>query len=246
MVKNFWGMVRGVFKESDLILFVLDARHVEETTNKEILDKFDYYKKKFIYVINKVDLITKKEQDDLQRKYPNSVFISAKGHLGTMRLMQRLNKIAGNGDLLIGVVGYPNSGKSSLINALKNRRSAKVSSSAGETRAIQAIRISDHVKLIDCPGVLAYREKDEGAQAYIGAKDPKYLKDPELAAFRLIEKADGIIENHYGLEKIKDYDLTLEKIAFKMNRLKKGGLPNTIDAAITLIRDWQNGKIKHS
>lgn len=244
MVKNFWGIVSGVFKEADMLLFVLDARRVEETTNKEIMHKFAYYKKPYIYVINKVDLITKKEQDILEEKYPDAVFISAKEHIGTMKLMQRLNKIAGDRELLVGVVGYSNTGKSSLINALVNRQSAKVSSGAGETRAIQVVRISEHVKLLDCPGVLSYNETDEAFQAIIGAKDPKYLKDPEFSAFELMKKADGAVEKYYDVEKIEDYDLTLERIALKMKRLKKGGLPNTIEAAITILRDWQNGKIK--
>ena len=244
MVKNFWGMVRGVFKEADLLLFILDARRVEETTNKEILNKFTYYNKPYLYVINKVDLITKKEQNLLEERYPDAVFISAKEHIGTMKLMQRLNKIACNRDILIGVVGYPNTGKSSVINSLVNKQSAKVSSSAGETRAIQAVRISKRVKLLDCPGVLCYRENDEAFQSRIGAKDPKYLKDPELAAFKLMEKTNGVIEKYYGVEKIDDYDLTLERIAFKMRKLKKGGLANTVEAAITMLRDWQNGKIE--
>jgi len=244
MVKNFWKIVRKVFREADLLLFILDARRVEETTNEEILNKFSFYNKPHIYVINKIDLVTKKEQDTLEKRYPEAVFISAKEHIGTMRLMQKLNKIANTKDILVGVVGYPNTGKSSVINALVNKQSAKVSSGAGQTRAVQAIRISKHVKLLDCPGVLSYMEKDEIFQSIIGAKDPKYLKDPELAAFELIEKENGVIEKYYGVEKINDYELTLERIALKMRKLKKGGLPNTFEAAITIIRDWQKGKIK--
>lgn len=56
--------------------------------------------------------------------------------------------------LTVGVVGYPNVGKSSLINSLKRSRACAVAAVPGKTRVIQEVALDKGVKLVDCPGVV--------------------------------------------------------------------------------------------
>ncbi|KAH8161128.1 hypothetical protein CIB48_g7133 [Xylaria polymorpha] len=56
--------------------------------------------------------------------------------------------------LQIGLVGYPNVGKSSTINALIGAKKVSVSSTPGKTKHFQTIRLSDKVTLCDCPGLV--------------------------------------------------------------------------------------------
>ena len=80
---SFWRHVNLVLKESEIVIEVLDARHINETRNVEIEKKIEKYGKKILYVINKCDLVSKKELQASKRKLHPSVFISSKDHLGT-------------------------------------------------------------------------------------------------------------------------------------------------------------------
>jgi len=54
----------------------------------------------------------------------------------------------------VGVIGYPNVGKSSLINSLKRGKACGVSSVPGFTKNLQEIQLDSKVKILDCPGVI--------------------------------------------------------------------------------------------
>lgn len=65
----------------------------------------------------------------------------------------------------VGVVGFPNVGKSSLINSLKRTRVASVGATPGVTKAMQEIHLDKHVKLLDCPGIVFAAAGDNEASA---------------------------------------------------------------------------------
>jgi nuclear GTP-binding protein len=56
--------------------------------------------------------------------------------------------------LTVGIVGYPNVGKSSLINSLKRSRACAVAAMPGKTRVVQEVVLDKGVKILDCPGVV--------------------------------------------------------------------------------------------
>lgn len=62
--------------------------------------------------------------------------------------------------ITVGVIGYPNVGKSSVINSLANRKAVGVSSVAGYTKTIQEVDIDSKVTIIDCPGVVVSNEDE--------------------------------------------------------------------------------------
>lgn len=235
-------LVDQVMRNSDIVLIVIDARMVSQSINKFIDDKIKKYGKRYLYVINKIDLISKHEQDKIKLK--NSIEISARNHISTLRLLKKIRELAKGRPVTVGVVGFPNTGKSTLINALKGRKSARTSSISGYTKALQKIKITNDIMMIDTPGVLHYTKSTDLLS--IGVLNVESLKDPELSAVKLIESLDGKIEAYFGVERKKDSFEVLDDIAIKKNIIKKGGVPDTKRMAIEIIRLCQKGKIRFS
>jgi ribosome biogenesis GTPase A len=239
-MKNFWDIVNNVLKHVDIILLVQDARFPEQTENQELEDKAEG--KPVIHVLNKSDLADKNKLEKYKHKYKNCIYLSAREHKGTSILLQKIMEISKGKNVVVGVVGYPNTGKSSVINALKGRKSAPTSPRAGHTKARQLIRITDKIFLMDTPGVLPYMENNETKLAMIGSLDLSKTQDPDLAAMELIDLKKNLICKYYGIKESSPEKI-LEEIAIKYKKLIKGGLPNINETAKMLLRDWQKGKI---
>ena len=150
---SYWRHVNRVLKEADLIIEVLDARLIEETRNREIESKVKTLGKKLLFVINKCDLVNKAKLDEAKKTLKPCVFISSKDHLGTTILKKKILELSKGQNVIVGVVGYPNVGKSSLINALSGRGAARTSSESGYTKGMQKIRVDNKILVLDTPGV---------------------------------------------------------------------------------------------
>jgi ribosome biogenesis GTPase A len=245
---NFWKIVNRVIEESDVILEVIDARMPKKSRNEEIENKILKLNKKLIIVMNKCDLIDKKILDEQKKKIKHSVFVSTKEMLGTTILKKKILTLGAKEKITVGVVGYPNTGKSSIINAIAGRNKAKTSSHAGFTKGIQKVKASSRITLLDTPGVIPFKQNDELRETLIAAKNPSQLNDPEFIALEILKLTDekNILETYdikYDFIQELD-DEILEKIAIKKNLLQKGALPNTKDASIIIIKDWQKGILK--
>ncbi|MBU2638300.1 MAG: 50S ribosome-binding GTPase [Nanoarchaeota archaeon] len=244
-MKSFWKIVNDVISISDILLEVLDARFVDETRNIELEDKIRQSNKKLIFVLNKCDLVEKQAIEKQKKKLKPAVFVSATKRYGITMLLHEIQKNSPNKEkVVVGIVGYPNTGKSSVINALKGRASAPVSSQSGFTKAMQLIKVTGKIYLLDTPGVFSYMEKGIGKHALRASVDFTKIKDPEAAAVFIIEGNKDAVSAHYLVKKKADTEEMLAEIAFKLNRLKKGGVPDIKAAAQALLKDWQRGKIK--
>lgn len=236
---NFWKLVNKVIGYSDILLIVLDVRNWEQSRNMEIEKKILSSGKKFLYVLNKCDLLSKKEFINLD----DFVLMSSTKHIGNMRLLRRLSFLSKGKNVVVGVLGYPNVGKSSVINALKGKASARVSCVSGFTTGLQKVRVTKNILLIDTPGVLPFNEKDISKQVLIGAKNVDKLKDVDCAAMDLIVALNGRVEKHFKVGSCDNPEEVLEEIAKKMRFLKSGGVADLDRAAKLVIRSWQNGKM---
>jgi ribosome biogenesis GTPase A len=244
---NFWQAVNKVIRNADILIEVVDARAIDESRNKEIEDKVMRSGKTLIYVVNKCDLTEKQKLEEAKERLFPCVFVSAKQKLGTSMLRREIMKQAAKKKLkdrfTVGILGYPNTGKSSIINLLKGRAAASTAPVSGHTKGIQLIRVSTSMYLIDTPGVFPYGEKDEKKHAIIAAKTFSNLKDPEATAMELVETYSEQICDYYHIKNNEDSEIVLENLARKLKRLRKGGLPDTNAAARRVLTDWQEGKI---
>jgi len=240
---HFWKVVNEVLKQSDIVLEVVDARFPDKGRNEEIEGKLKSMKKDFILVLNKADLLKLEERKSVDVKY--YVYVSALQNLGTTKLRTLIKRLSNKETTNIGIVGYPNAGKSSLINVLRQRKVAGTSSMPGFTKGVQKIRLSKGLYLLDTPGVYEYREKDDEKLSWIGAKSADKVRDPEYVAMKILSEAKPEeIENAYGVECNEDINELIEEIALKLNYYKKGKTPDTDRVSRKIIRDWQQGKFQ--
>ncbi|MBI5797513.1 50S ribosome-binding GTPase [Candidatus Woesearchaeota archaeon] len=239
-MKNFWEIVNKVIKDSDIILLVMDARFPELTDNPELQERAG--EKPIIHVLNKTDLVERSLMEKWKKKKQNVVYLSAKEHKGTTILLRKILELAQGKNVTVGVVGYPNTGKSSVINALKGRHATRTSPHSGFTKGRQLVRITENIYLLDTPGVLPYMEKDEIKLSVIGARDFTKTKDPDLAAMELINQKRNIICKHYGIKE-GNAEKIIKEIALKYKKLGKGGIANIDATARMILKDWQKGKI---
>lgn len=245
--KTFNEIVREVIERSDIILEVLDARFPEKTRNREIEDIAKEQGKKIIYVLNKCDIADRKETEMAKKRLHPCIFVSSTKRLGTTLLLKEIMRWTAGFDkesVYVGVVGYPNTGKSSVINILSGKHAAGTSPKSGYTKGEKLVRLGKNVYLIDTPGVFSYGEIDDAKSLLTAAKDQSKFKDTVEAARKLVKALDGKIERFYGMEKSEDMDMVLEQIALKYKMLRKGGVPDVERMARQIINDWQKGKIK--
>lgn len=245
---GFWPVVLNVLRNSDVILLLVDARMPEISRNSEIINKVEMMRgKRLIVIFNKSDLINRKEIDELKKEYPRAIFVSASKKIGIGNLKSVLKNMADNWDrdsLRVGVVGYPNIGKSTLINLLAPKARAKVSSVSGTTKETQWVRVGN-IRYLDSPGVIPFGDK-KTKLGLTASKNPHKIRNPERVAIDTIEflmsKKPGTIEAYYGAKGETSYDI-FESIGKAKGFLVKGGEVDENRTAIRIIDDWQKGKI---
>jgi ribosome biogenesis GTPase A len=173
-------------------------------------------------------------------------------------LRQQIYKVASRSktskfDIMVGVIGYPNVGKSSVINALAGRASAPVSPVSGHTKSIMNVRITERVMIIDSPGVIPVDEKDDVKLAIIASKNADTLKTPDLVAAQILwillqQNGEKWFFDTFNVKvpakanEANDLLDTLDAIAIFRKRLGKKGVADTLGMGRQIVMDWQRGK----
>ncbi|KAG4971818.1 hypothetical protein JHK85_038239 [Glycine max] len=173
----------------------------------------------------------------------------------TLAFHANINKSFGKGSLLsvlrqfarlkrdkqaisVGFVGYPNVGKSSVINTLRTKNVCKVAPIPGETKVWQYITLTKRIFLIDCPGVVYHNNDTETDVVLKGVVRVTNLKD---AADHIGEVLKRVKKEH--LERADDENDFLLQLCKSSGKLLKGGEPDLMTAAKMILHDWQRGRI---
>ncbi|XP_072316935.1 nucleolar GTP-binding protein 2 isoform X2 [Eucyclogobius newberryi] len=253
--KRIWGELYKVIDSSDVIIQVLDARDPMGTRSKSIETYLKKEKpwKHLIFVLNKCDLIptwvTKRWVAVLSQEYPTLAFHASltnsfgKGSL--IQLLRQFGKLhTDKKQISVGFIGYPNVGKSSVINTLRSKKVCNVAPLAGETKVWQYITLMRRIFLIDCPGVVYPSEDSETDIVLKGVVQVEKIKNPEEHIGAVLERAKSeYIQKTYRIPTWSSAEDFLEKMAQRTGKLLKGGEPDLSTVSKMVLNDWQRGRI---
>ena len=147
------------------------------------------------------------------------------------------------------VVGIPNVGKSTFINALAGKACAKTGNKPGVTKGKQWIRLNKNVELLDTPGILWPRFEDQAVGlklAFIGSIKDEILQTEELAAELVTfmnKNYPGVLESKYNVEEDVDPYGMIARIAESRHCLVRGNELDTEKASVLLMDDFRNGRL---
>ena len=181
---------------------------------------------------------------------PTKGSYGGKDALGGETLLQLLKNYARNRNLktaiTVGIVGFPNVGKSSLINSLKRSRSAAaVGNTPGMTKVSKEIVLDKHVKLIDSPGVVFASSLGEsaGVTALRNCVKVERLADPIAPVCEILRRCpQEQLMLMYKIGAFDDVDAFLRAVG-KLRGVLKGGVPDMLAAARVVLNDWNGGRI---
>lgn len=263
---RIWNELYKVIDSSDVILYVVDARDPMGTRSafiEEYMRKEKKYKH-FILVLNKCDLVplwaTARWLQILSKDYPTIAFHASVNHpfgkgnlISLLRQFSKMHNVTHRGSkgsktpISVGIIGYPNVGKSSLINTLRRKSVCKVAPIPGETKVWQYVALTRTIFLIDCPGVVYDRESNNDVQAVLkGVVRVERLgnadkTDVVQTVLEIVKKKD--IAATYGVAEWRDVIDFLEQLAKLRGKLIGGGQPDVEAAARMILYDWQRGKL---
>lgn len=305
--RAFDKVFKSVLSTSDILLYILDARDPNGTRSREIereITAADAGSKRLILILNKIDLVPppvlKAWLIYLRRYFPTLPLrantsapnartfdhkaLTVKGTSET--LLRALKSYASSKKLkrstTVGIVGYPNVGKSSVINVLTSRLSRSsstacpVGAEAGVTTTLREVKLDNKLKLLDSPGIVFPSSSSQGANGttpphlsskqinqanltLLSALPPSAITDPIPAITLLLHRlsrSEATLQpllDQYGLppstlvSTAANGDVTTDfliQVARKRGRLGKGGVPNLQSAAMGVLTDWRDGRIR--
>ncbi|MEE1086085.1 MAG: ribosome biogenesis GTPase YlqF [Schaedlerella sp.] len=256
-------MMQENIKLIDLIIELVDARIPVSSRNPEI-DDLGKNKARLI-VLNKSDLAGEKQNDlwteYFQKQGFSVVKVNSKKGGGIKQIQGVIQEACKekierdrkrgilNRPVRAMVVGIPNVGKSTFINALAGKACAKTGNKPGVTKGKQWIRLNKNVELLDTPGILWPKFEDQTVGlrlAHIGSIKDEILNTEELAAELckfLVNHYKGILAEKYTIEESEDGFDMLKKIAESRHCLVKGSELDTEKAARLMLDDFRNGRL---
>ncbi|KAB8199653.1 NUC091 domain-containing protein [Aspergillus parasiticus] len=254
--KRIWNELYKVIDSSDVIIHVIDARDPEGTRCRSI-EKYireEAPHKHLIFVLNKCDLVPTGVAAawvrHLSKDHPTLAFhASINNSFGKGSLIQLLRQFSSlhseRKQISVGFIGYPNTGKSSIINTLRKKKVCTVAPIPGETKVWQYITLMKRIYLIDCPGVVPPNQNDTPEDILLrGVCRVENVENPEQYIPAVLKRVQPRhLERTYGVRGSDDPLEFLAVLARKGGRLLRGGEPDLDGVAKMVINDFLRGKI---
>lgn len=259
--RRIWGELYKVVDASDVLVFILDARDPMGTRCMELEREIRKNRpgKHIVLLLNKVDLVptwaARRWVQVLTKEFPTLAFhASITNPFGKNALLNLLRQfgalIKERKHVTIGFVGYPNVGKSSVINTMKHKKVCKSAPVPGETRVWQYISLTKRIYLLDCPGIVPPTASDfssDCAKVLKGVVRAERIQCPS----DYIDEVVTRVKRQYLLQRYKlppdttwaDGEEFLSILGKKMGKLLKGGDPDLDITARIVLYDWQRGRI---
>jgi len=247
-------------EKTDLVIEVLDARLPQASCNPMIEELRLHRQRPCLKILNKSDLADPaatqawlafyNAQKDVQ-----AVALSCKKPADVARVPKLCMGLAPHRGtalkpLRIMIMGIPNVGKSTLMNALLKRRVAKVGDEPAVTKAQQKLYLGNNMVLIDTPGMLwpKIEHASDGLMlAASHAVGSNALIEEEVATFLaglLLQRYPQLLAARYGLRPEEmDGVAVVEAVAQKRGYRLKGGALDLEKAAHTLLLDYRSGAL---
>ncbi|KAL8714608.1 MAG: hypothetical protein Q9220_001556 [cf. Caloplaca sp. 1 TL-2023] len=234
--KRIWNELYKVIDSSDVVIHVLDARDPLGTR------------------CHSCDLVPTGVAASwvrhLSTSHPTLAFhASITNSFGKGSLIQLLRQFSSlhsdRKQISVGFIGYPNTGKSSIINTLRKKKVCTVAPIPGETKVWQYITLMKRIYLIDCPGVVPPNGNDSEEDILLrGVVRVENVEEPHAYIPAVLKRTKPQhIERTYDVRGFKDSTEFLEMLARKGGRLLKGGEADVDGVAKMVLNDFLRGKI---
>lgn len=255
-------LIEENLKLVDIVIELLDARAPLSTKNPDI-DKLAKNKMRII-ILNKADLADEKATEQWIKWYTAHnvkvvpiVATNGKGIKQVTQIAEDLLKEKIERDKARGriyrpiramIVGIPNVGKSTFINTLVGKGTAKTGDKPGVTRGKQWVKIKKGFELLDMPGILWPKFEDQEVAkhlAYIGSINDNILDNRQLAIYLLeqgLQSFKGALETRYKVELPDDGYKAFTAIGQKRGLISAGGAIDELRTAQIILDEFRAGK----
>ena len=259
-MKKTREMIQENLKLVDAVVEVIDAR-IPVSSRNPIIDDIVRDKTRIV-ALNKIDLADGAQTESWKRELTAAgtyaIPVNCNTGAGINQIFRRLDLIREDREretvrrrpLRLMIVGVPNVGKSSLINKLTGKKSAKTGDRPGVTRGKQWLTLTNGMQLLDTPGILwpKFEDPDVGLNlAFCGSIRDEIL-DVETLCLELIkvllQDYSSLLEARYKVEEISEDGLeAMEQIAHKRGFIFPGKRIDYERTAKTVLDEFRGGKI---
>lgn len=245
---------------TDLVIEVLDARIPQASCNPMVDELRNHRQRPCLKILNKSDLAdpvkTQKWLDYFnQQKDVRAIAVCARAPADVAKITKNGQLCAPHRNdaikpLRMMIMGIPNVGKSTIMNALLKRRVAKVGDEPAVTKSQQRLYLNKSMVLTDTPGMLwpkIAHESDGLMLAACHAVGVNAVIEEEVATYLaglLLEQYPHFLEKRYGFD-VAGFDSVdiLEKVAQRRGLRLKGGAFDYEKAAHVLLHDFRSGAL---
>lgn len=247
----------------DLVIELLDARIPLSSRNPDI-DSLGKNKSRLV-LLNKSDLADKEQNNKWIQFFKEKGIIALKINSKNKQGIKEINNAVNvackdkierdrkrgilNRPVRAMVVGIPNVGKSTFINAYAGRSCAKTGNKPGVTKGKQWIKLNKNLELLDTPGILWPKFDDQKIGlhlAFIGSMNDNILDTTEMA-YELIKLLNIIypetINNRYNIEGDADPLQVMYRIAEVRGCKLKGNQFDLDKTGGIILDDFRSGKL---